>query len=165
LHIATAADSFTVTPAITTIIGVLFSTSGCYTQTSYGLLPTPTAEFFAAGFSASALTCLDYAVDGYVITGRPIAYLFTNNFTLAPGTPTPGATKGFLLIALKALAAPDVNPAGYVADVHNFGSIVSAMTEPVTGNIFFVISSNERYWHSYLVVGIDGGLNTGDVAV
>lgn len=39
------------------------------------------------------------------------------------------------------------------------------MTEPVTGNIFFVISSNERYWHSYLVVGIDGGLNTGDVAV
>ena len=143
-------------------IGVRFSTNGCYTTTDKGGFAD--GQFFVGGFSASAQTCPDFAVEGYVITGIPVAYQFYNVFSIVVATPLPGATKSWTMVDLIALNAA-VNPASYGVNVNNFGSIVHAVVEPSTLNITLVISSNELYWKSYLVTLTGTNLVTDDTAV
>ena len=93
---------------------------------------------------------MDFAVEGYVITGLVIVYKFTADFEVKPtGTTTPAATKLYLGTDLDALnPKPDANQADEMSAI---GCVRSLIVEPSTKNIIFIIGSHEYYWKSYLI--------------
>lgn len=96
--------------------GLDYGTNGCVTAIDSGY-KTAATDIMAAGTTGSSRTCLDWAIDGFNVTGLPFMYEFGGNFTVTATVPATELTVDTIAIYT------GTKPAGQSSTYYNIGGV------------------------------------------